>query len=877
MLVRTILGALIMSSIADAQAAQKFDAHLQQALARPDTVTSVTPFASKRGGVTMVRTLIRVRGDALQELQNLGVNVRSQFGDVVTAEVPLTRLAAALALDSVVYAESAKPQISRLSTSVPYTRANLLWTHSSGTFTGNAGQGVIVGIIDDGLDFRHEDFRKPDGTTRLLALFDQRTAATGKGALPQGFNYGQECSVADLNAAIAGDATRCSQPSTGGHGTHVGGIAAGNGRATGNGQPAGRHIGVAPAADILSANSIVQAQLGSSDGVLDGIAWMKAKAKALGKPIVINLSLGSYFGARDGASNYERALSNAGEAGVILVAAAGNEGSAPIRATGTINQGQSVTVQLKMITKGGRVEMWYPGSNNYAISIKPDNCPETARVEAGGTSAFNTACGDITITNSAPQANNDDRQVSIDFQGADGRPLTTAGNWQIKIIGTSVAGGSATFSMICAEQAGALSFESDTEAVTAQILTDTASATRTIGVAALNAANGEMTTFSSRGPRRDCSNVAKCPRIMKPEIAAPGEGIVAAMSQDYAESRASADPDGVHLPQTGTSMATPHVAGAVALLLQKNPRLTPEQVKSILFKNIQLNANTGALPEYNEQVPVPNNPNYAWGYGTLDAKRSFDAVPTVNPNADTDGDAIPDGIEATVGTNPSVKDNDIFANARLFVMQMYRDFLTREGDAGGVDFWVGRINRGERTRAQMAEEYVNSQEFQGRVAPIVRTMFAINRAIPDYTTVFQRVAQRDGGASIDAIGQELFAASPRAATYNAQSEADFIAGVYNDLLGRAPNASELAAAPQAIGAVGRGGFIAQVANTNDYSTRSYNQVYVTMMYTGMLRRAPEQGGFDYWVGVMNGGQSGLGLVQAFLDSQEYRYRFLPRP
>jgi hypothetical protein len=68
-----------------------------------------------------------------------------------------------------------------------------------------------------------------------------------------------------------------------------------------------------------------------------------------------------------------------------------------------------------------------------------------------------------------------------------------------------------------------------------------------------------------------------------------------------------------------------------------------------------------------------------------------------------------------------------------------------------------------------------------------------------------------------------------------------------------------------------------VANTNDYSTRSYNQVYVTMMYTGMLRRAPEQGGFDYWVGVMNGGQSGLGLVQAFLDSQEYRYRFLPRP
>jgi photosystem II stability/assembly factor-like uncharacterized protein len=245
-----------------------------------------------------------------------------------------------------------------------------------------------------------------------------------------------------------------------------------------------------------------------------------------------------------------------------------------------------------------------------------------------------------------------------------------------------------------------------------------------------------------------------------------------------------------------------------------------------------------------------------------------------DPSTDSDNDGMSNRVEALEGRNPRAKDNDIFGNPRLFVMQMYRDFLTREGDEGGVGFWVGRINRGERSRAQMAEEYVNSNEFQGRIAPVVRAGFAIDRAIPAFAATFQRVAARDAGRSIEQIGQDIYNASPRAATYNAQSEAAFVAGIYNDLLGRAPNASEQAAAGPVIASVGRGGFIVRVTNTDEYARRSYNQVYVTMMYMGMLRRAPEQGGFDFWVGVMNGGQSGLGLVQAFLDAPEYRGRFL---
>ena len=115
-------------------------------------------------------------------------------------------------------------------TSVPLTGATPgFWTHSgSGVFAGNAGAGVIVGMVDTGLDWSHDDFKNPDGTSRILALWDQNSTVTP----PAGYGYGTEWSNAQITAGT------CTHHDTNGHGTHVMGSAAGDGSATGNSQPA---------------------------------------------------------------------------------------------------------------------------------------------------------------------------------------------------------------------------------------------------------------------------------------------------------------------------------------------------------------------------------------------------------------------------------------------------------------------------------------------------------------------------------------------------------------------------------------------------------------------------------------------------------------
>jgi len=300
--------------------------------------------------------------------------------------------------------------------------------------------------------------------------------------------------------------------------------------------------------------------------------------------------------------------------------------------------------------------------------------------------------------------------------------------------------------------------------------------------------------------------------------------------------------------------------------------------------NLSTTVAPSAQTTFSINITAPSTPgtyNFQWqvgkdGLGNFGAMSQNRSIPVYSNTSDTDGDGIPDMVELTEGTNPLVKDNDIFNNSRLFAMQQYRDYLGREGDAAGIVYWTNQITSGQQTRAQVIDGFFNSPEFQA-VTPIARLYFAYFLRIPDYGGLLYWVNQNRNGLSLDSIS-ESFAQSPEFIfRYGSLNNADFVTLVYQNVLGRAPDPAGFAYWTGLLnsGAYTRGQVMLGFSESPEYTASSFNKVYVTQMYVGMLRRSPEQEGFDYWVHQMELGQSGLNLINGFLVAPEYHGRFLP--
>jgi alpha-tubulin suppressor-like RCC1 family protein len=250
---------------------------------------------------------------------------------------------------------------------------------------------------------------------------------------------------------------------------------------------------------------------------------------------------------------------------------------------------------------------------------------------------------------------------------------------------------------------------------------------------------------------------------------------------------------------------------------------------------------------------------------------------TFEEHGDADGDGIPNGLEYAETRDPEAKDNDVFGNARLFAMQQYRDFLAREGDAGGIEFWAGQVAGGALTRGQAIELFFGSPEFQGVIAPAARLYFAYFLRIPDYAGLNFWIGHYRAGNSLESISDFFAASAEFQATYGALDNAAFVNLVYRNVLGRAPDPGGFAfwRGQLDAGSMTRGQVMLGFSESDEYREASESMVYVTMMYFGMLRRAPEPQGFDFWVGYRDAGNPGLALIDLFLGSPEYRGRFLP--
>lgn len=595
------------------------------------------------GGGTRVGVLARVSGPAaVAALRSAGAELGSVIGDIVTARVPVDALPGLMQQAEILMLEAARTAEVVHDSSMRAIRVDGLRQREGGVWRGTAGQGVIVGIYDTGADYAHRDFQDEHGSTRILGLWDQ--TVSGPHPPPAGFSYGQLCPPEALEAET------CESRDLNRHGTHVAGTAAGTG-AAGEAGSAFRYAGVAPAADLLIVKGGDTSF--SFDRILDGVRWMFDEAERLGRPIVVNLSLGGRAGPRDGSTLFEQALDALVGPGRIVVAAAGNDGAngnttPPLprnlrhgMALPVAGVAQTFEFLLPPYADNTGVcndfielELWHAPEDRLTIAVaRPDGSKLTAghgRIEAAAGSG-----GRIRVDNATagPDPNNGDRRVLIGLSDCalDGEPSGTpaAGVWTITVTPESAASGRPYHLWITGSSMttvrGQAGFDNaytvTTPGTAKRALTVGAYVTRLCWPTALGTVcyveqeqRGDIARFSGTGPTRDGR--------LKPEIAAPGLGIVSALSRHGTRQSNRIVPGGTHAVLEGTSMAAPHVTGVVALLLQHRPELTPEEVKALVTGTAARDAFT-RTSYTGEPAGLPNN---QWGHGKLDAVAALEAI-----------------------------------------------------------------------------------------------------------------------------------------------------------------------------------------------------------------------------------------------------------
>ncbi|MGC9189096.1 MAG: S8 family serine peptidase, partial [Sulfurihydrogenibium sp.] len=405
--------------------------------------------------------------------------------------------------------------------------------------TGKTGKNVLIGVIDTGIDFCHPLFLKPDGTSKILYYYEPSTKTEfDRDTINQKIKNG------DCNYDYEG------------HGSHVAGIA----------------TMIAPDADLVIVRTNLD--LGDTD-VIQGLEYLKKKQQDLKKPMVVNMSLGGYYGPHDGTSLLEQTIKNLTSNGFVIVVAAGNSGDNPIHSQ-VLNITGKTTIKLRNETNDiNGIDGWYRcGKVKVEFCDSSNNC-----ISASSGSQKSGTLGNcyVEIDNTKTSSPlNGDGEFIIGFSNC-------KGDYSINLYPES---GSLNVDMYSVKTTTKFLNYTQTDVYGGYLGTVATPATSpyVIAVGALTSKPldidnrslidlGKIAFFSSRGPTRDGR--------LKPDITAPGHFVLSAKagSTDY-----------IDLP--GTSMASPVVAGIVAQLLENNPNLDVFQVKSLLKKSALKDDNT---------------------------------------------------------------------------------------------------------------------------------------------------------------------------------------------------------------------------------------------------------------------------------------------
>ncbi|MBI5835736.1 MAG: S8 family serine peptidase [Candidatus Eisenbacteria bacterium] len=583
-----------------------------------------------------------IRGSVSRtQLLALGIPAGTEAGGCVAADLTWDDIARVSALPGVELIQLSRRARPLLDSSRVATGASVIHGGTPPNYTGTTGRNVVVGVVDTGIDWTHADFKDNTGANRILFIWDQ----TVTGSAPSGFAYGTEWNAGQIQGGS------CTEMDYDGHGTHVTSTAAGSGRATGNGKANYRYIGMAPEADIIFVKTDF-----TFAHIVDGVNYIFQKAAGLGKAAVVNLSLGSNYGPRDGTDPNELALNALTGPGKMVCVAAGNSGADSIHAEVDLVSGDSAKVTFYVppySANGGStndyvvLDAYYKVGDTIAVRVNAPNGYSTPSVvlrqivgvQSTGSQGYIYVDNGGSVGNPLP---NGQYNLALEVYDSDALKPPGAGTWTVTLYGTHIHSGGHVDLWLAESQLGSLAPLTPLRQgyTPSKEISTPSTAESTLCVAAYTTKRswqvpsgstyaysplppmGQIADFSSRGPTSDGR--------MRPNIAAPGYGVAAARSSAISVGNWMAD-DSVHFMDQGTSMATPHVVGVVALVLQGHATIPPARIKLAIQGTAVADAFTGAVP------------NATWGWGKLSAQAVNSSTP-VELFA-LEGAELPEGFE----------------------------------------------------------------------------------------------------------------------------------------------------------------------------------------------------------------------------------------
>ncbi len=605
-----------------------------------------------------IRLMIEAKNSQVKsEIIGLGGSINTDLGNYFTIDIPKNRVLELLALEDITKVhqgghfkkinEIAKQKIG----------ADKVHQGLEGLNSAYTGKGVVVGIIDDGIDFTHPDFRDPIDTTksRIAYLWNQTDAS---GINPEEYSYGSVWTAADIELELSGDEDNLIQgefldPYFGvGHGTHVIGTAAGN-------------RGMAPEATIIG----VTVDLADGAALIDALDFISQKAAEMGMPAVVNTSWGTQLQPGDGfdfvSFFYDQILDGNPQLGVC--AAAGNPGPAGVFWGGNLEQDTVYNGKLAFESALADIYVANEHLDSLYLTIHVDSVAVDVNDPLGGYNYEKTVGSTTTIkfsdllqldfyTDTVFHSNGAIAGIINIFTwdisaDAPGYPnsnffveIVDGVNWlniqeesaNMDFFRFEVSGNGFFYTMfdgfpVNLDNPSARGFSEEHFLPTRNLFNvgSPAIAFNVLSVGAYtNRAEiidingtpipafdeeGDLASFSAVGPSID--------NRIKPEITAPGHMVLSSLSKDYlgnlgildqiyGAAALGGDPNNPDLLFSGTSMASPMVTGTVALIWQANPDLSFSEIKEI----IALSATKDNFTE-----AISPTPNPGWGHGKLNA------------------------------------------------------------------------------------------------------------------------------------------------------------------------------------------------------------------------------------------------------------------